>query len=93
LKVSKFNGKSVITSDAYSLGKVYDIHCEIENWKITHLAVDLTKEAHSELGYRKPLIGSITVCLPIRYVTNVADVITLNKTLQELKDIEQCDIK
>jgi sporulation protein YlmC with PRC-barrel domain len=93
LKISKFNGKSVITSDAYSLGEVYDIHCEIDTWKITHLAVDLTKEACSELGYKKPLFGSITVCLPIRYVTNVADVITLKKTLRKLKDIEQCDIK
>ena len=92
MKVSEFNGKSVITADAYSLGEVYDVHSDIENWKITHLAVDLTKDASKELGYKKPLVGSVTVCLPVRYVTNIADVITLDKKLQELKSIELCEI-
>jgi sporulation protein YlmC with PRC-barrel domain len=81
---------SVITSDAYTLGEVDGTHADITNWNITHLDVDLTKEATEELGFKKPFLGSLTVCLPIDAVKNVGDVITLNKTLMGLKNLKEC---
>lgn len=90
MKVSKLNGKSVITSDAYTLGEVDGAHADISEWNITHLDVELTKEAGEELGFKKPLFGSVTVCLPIDAVNNVGDVITLNKSLLELKKLKEC---
>ena len=80
----------VITSDAYTLGEVYGAHADIANWTITHLDVDLTKEATEELGFKKPFLGSIAVCLPIDSVKRVGDVITLNKTLMDLKNLKEC---
>lgn len=81
---------NIITSDAYTLGEVDGTHADIANWSITHLAVDLTKEATEELGFKKPFLGSVTVCLPIDSVKNVGDVITLNKTLMDLKNLKEC---
>ena len=64
MKVSKLNGMSVITSDAYTLGEVGGAHADISTWTITHLDVELTKEVGEELGFKKPLLGSVTVfCL------------------------------
>jgi sporulation protein YlmC with PRC-barrel domain len=81
---------SVITSDAYTLGEVDGAHADIGVWNITHLDVELTKEATEELGFKKPLLGSLTVCLPINAVKQVGNVITLNKSRLELKNLKEC---
>jgi sporulation protein YlmC with PRC-barrel domain len=81
---------SVITADAYTLGEVDGAHADIGMWNITHLDVELTNEATEELGFKKPLLGSLTVCLPITAVKKVGDVITLNKSLLELKSLKEC---
>jgi len=90
LKVSKLNGMNVITADAYTLGEVNGAHADLGTWNITRLDVELTKEATEELGLKKPLFGSVTVCLPIGTVKNVGDVITLNKSLLDLKTLREC---
>ena len=90
LKVSKLNGMNVITADAYTLGEVDGAHADIDAWNITHLDVELTKEATDELGFKKPLLGSLTVCLPINTIKEVGDVITLNKSLPDLKNLREC---
>jgi sporulation protein YlmC with PRC-barrel domain len=81
---------NVITSDAYTLGEVDGTHADITNWNITHLDVDLTKEATEELGFKKPFLGTLKVCLPINAVKKVGDLITLNKTLMDLKNLKEC---
>lgn len=84
------NGMKVITADAYTLGEVEGTHADTDTWKITHLDVGLTKEATRELGFKKPMLGSLSVCLPITVVKNFGDVITLNKSLQEFKNLKEC---
>ena len=81
---------NVITADAYTLGEVEGAHADISIWSITHLNVELTKEATEELGFKKPFLGSLTVCLPINTVKKVGDVITLNKPLMDLKNLKEC---
>ncbi len=81
---------NVITADAYTLGETAGAHADIKTWTITHVDVDLTKEAAEELGFKKPLLGALTVCLPVNAVKNVGDVITLNKSLAELKNLKEC---
>jgi sporulation protein YlmC with PRC-barrel domain len=92
MKISKLDGMNVITSDAYTLGEVDGAHADTETWNITHLDVELNKEATVELGYKKPFLGSITVCLPVNAVAKVGDVITLNQSLLELKNLKECKI-
>jgi sporulation protein YlmC with PRC-barrel domain len=90
MKVSKLNGMNVITSDAYTLGEVDGAHADINTWNITHLDVELTKEATIELGFKKPFLGGLTVCLPITAVKKVGDVIALNKSLMDMKSLKEC---
>jgi len=80
----------VITANAYTLGEVDGAHVDTDTWTITHLDVGLTKEATRELGFKKPMLGSMSVCLPITVVKNFGDVITLNKSLQEFKNLKEC---
>ena len=90
MKVGNLNGKQVITADAYTLGEVDGTHADVATWQITHIDVDLTKEAANELNFKKPTFGSVTVCVPVTAINKVGDVITLNTTLLELKNLKEC---
>ena len=79
----------VITADAFRLGEVDGAHADTGTWQITNLIVELTKEATKELNFKKPMFGSLTVCLPITAVKEIGDVITLNKSLIEFKDLKE----
>jgi sporulation protein YlmC with PRC-barrel domain len=81
---------SVITSDAYTLGEVDGTNADIITWDLTHLDIELSKEVTEELGFKKPILGSVKVCLPVNTVKTVGDVITLNKSLLELKNLKEC---
>lgn len=87
------NGMSVITADAFTLGEVDGAHADTKTWQITHLDVALTKETTKELGLKKPMLGSLAVCLPVAVVKKVGDVITLNKSLLEFKDMKECKVE
>ena len=93
MKTSKMNGLKVVTADARVLGEVEGTHTDTNTWKITHLEVSLTKEATNELGFKKPVFGSLSVCLPITTVKQFGDVIMLNKSLQELSDLGECKVE
>jgi sporulation protein YlmC with PRC-barrel domain len=90
MKVHKLNGMKVITANAYVLGEVDGAEVDIAKWKITHLDVSLTNEATKELGFKKPLLGSMKVCLPVTIIKEFRDVITLKNSLQELKNLREC---
>ena len=90
MKINKLSGMRVITADAHALGEVDGVHADIETWSITHVDVDLTKEAAKEFGFKKSLLGSLTVCLPVNAVKKVGDVIALNKSLADVKNLKEC---
>jgi sporulation protein YlmC with PRC-barrel domain len=89
MKVSKLNGMKVITSDAFTLGEVENSDVETISWRLNFLQVELTKEASEALGFKKPMMGSITVSLPTNVVRYVGDVITVYKSLEELKSLKE----
>ena len=89
VKVSEINGKKVITTDAFEVGKASGAEMD-DQWKITHVYVNLTKDATNELGFKKPVLGSITICLPVRHIQGHGDVITLSTTREGLKGIPEC---
>jgi sporulation protein YlmC with PRC-barrel domain len=84
---SKMVGKGVIGANAYLLGEVTGADIDTEKWQVTHLHVSLTDDATRELGYKKPFMGSVIVCLPVQVIQAVGDVITLNKGINELKNV------
>jgi sporulation protein YlmC with PRC-barrel domain len=89
VRVSEINGKKVITTDAFNVGKVSGAEMD-DQWKITHVYVDLTKDATNELGFKKPVLGHVTICLPVRLIQGLGDVVTLSKTREGLKGTPEC---
>lgn len=93
MKVSKMNGMKVITADAYILGEVEGAHANTDTWKITHLDIGLTKDATKELGFKKPILGTLNVCLPVNAVKSFGDVITLYQSLMEFRKLKECKVE
>ncbi len=48
MKASELIDKEVYV-EAFKVGKVKDVHLDAEKWNVTHLEVELTKEAAKEL--------------------------------------------
>jgi sporulation protein YlmC with PRC-barrel domain len=81
-------GKSVVADDARLVGSVTGVEVELmPKWEVTHLHVSLTEETTRELGYKKPFLGSVDVVLPISIVKAVGDVISLDKKIEDLRDL------
>jgi hypothetical protein len=70
------------------LGEVNGTHIDNKTWATTHLDVDLTSDAAGKLGLKKPMLGSVTVSLPIIHIKQMGDVITLSKSLSELENLK-----
>ena len=85
VQVRKLNGLKVITIDAFTIGEVDGAEANTESWQITHLHVKLTNEITKELGFRKPVLGHLTICLPTHIVKSIGNVITLDKPLEQIK--------
>jgi len=90
LKVDKMKGMKVITADAFALGEVGGAVADPKTWQITHLDLELSKEAIKEFAFKKPMLGSLSVCLPVTAVNQVGDVIILNQSLAEFKNLPEC---
>ena len=88
VKVCEMNGKKVITSDAFNVGKISGAEMS-DKWKITHLHVDLSKDATTELGFKKPILGHITILVQVTLIKGLGDVITLTRTREELRGIPE----
>jgi sporulation protein YlmC with PRC-barrel domain len=87
VSVSELNGKKVIGASAFTLGEVEGAEVEIKNWQITHFQVKLTNEATERLGFKKPVIGHLVVLLPVTTIKAVGDVVSLDRSIEELKGI------
>lgn len=89
LNIDELLGKTVIGSAGNYIGDVRDIDIEAGTWQITHLHVKLSDKAAKEFGLKKPLKSS-NVRLPTYLVNNIGVIITLNKSLTELKSTVTC---
>lgn len=87
MRPSELNGKKVVEAGAKIVGTVFDIEIDPIGWKVTSLRMELADEAIDTLGYKKPFMGRVEVYLSVDAVTAVADVISLNKPISELKKL------
>ena len=90
MKFSKMDGMDVFTLDGFQAGEISGIETDTKNWEVTHLHIELSDEAVKELGFKKPLLGHITICLPVGYIKAVGDVVTLARNLKGLNKIPEC---
>ena len=89
MKVKEITGLKVITHDAQNLGEIDSVHADIKNWTITDFDVKLNKEAINEMGLKKPKFGQLIVTIPILYVKQFGDVVTLKLTQEAVKDLKE----
>jgi len=80
-------GKDVVGEDARVIGKSTGAQIDLSQWLITHIKVKLTEETIKELGYKKPLIGSVEVLLPVGSIKAIGDIISVSKNIKELRNI------
>ena len=90
VKTSELRGLDVITSDAFTLGEVEGTEVDTKSWRLTHLHIELTEDATKELGFRKPILGHVTLCLPVERIKAFGDVITLKGEMAGVKDYPEC---
>ncbi len=90
MRVNHLNGLEVITVDAFNIGEVDGAEADTGTWQITHLVVELSKEVVKELGFKKPILGSVSVCLPVTTINKIGHVVTLNQSIHDLKNLKEC---
>ena len=89
MKYSKLDGMNVVTLDGFQAGEISGMEINTKKWEATHLHIELSDEAVKELGYKKPLLGHITICLTFGYVKPVGNVVTLTRKLKGLDKITE----
>jgi hypothetical protein len=87
------NGMRVITEDSFTLGEVDGAQVITITWQITHFDLTLTKEATQKHGFKKLMLGSVTICLPTSPIKKDGDVITLDFSLKAFKNPKECQIE
>jgi len=81
-------GKSVIDSDAKTVGKIKDIVFSTESWSITEVHIKLDGNVKKELDIGG--FGSKTVKTPPSYIKKLGDVVGLRIPVTEL--VETCEV-
>ena len=90
MKFSKLDGMKVVTLDGLNAGEISGLEVDTKSWEATNLHIELSEQAVKGLGFKKTIIGHITICLPVGYVKAVGDFVTLNRNLDGLKRIPEC---
>jgi sporulation protein YlmC with PRC-barrel domain len=90
VEISRLFWKKAFTSDAFLLGEVESAELDMNTWQITNFYVGLTDEATKMLGFKRPFLGKIIVCLPVSAIKSIKDTAILNKTIEELRSLKEC---
>ena len=90
--VEKLHGKKALTKDNIEVGTILGAVMD-DQWRITHLHLALSTQTCHQLGHIKPLVGHVTLCLPVNIIENKNEAIYLNKTCEELKVLPECKTK
>ncbi len=90
VEISRLFWKKVFTSDAFMLGETESADLDENTWKIKSFFVSLSDEAVKMIGFKRPYLGKVMVCLPVDLIKAVKDTVLLNKSIMELSDLKQC---
>jgi sporulation protein YlmC with PRC-barrel domain len=90
VEISRLFWKKAFTSDAVLLGEVESAEVDMNTWQVTNFYVGLTDEATKKLGFKRPYLGKVVVCLPVSAIKSIKDTALLNKTVDELRSLKEC---
>jgi sporulation protein YlmC with PRC-barrel domain len=85
-------GRKVVGTEGYILGEVDGFDVDSSIWQAVAFYVSLSEEAIAELGFKKPFLRKIVICLPTHLIKEVGDIVTLNEPIRNLKDITEKEI-
>ena len=90
VEITRLFWKKAFTSDALLLGEVESAELDTNSWQLTNFYVGLTDEATKMLGFKRPYLGKVVVCLPVSAIKTIKDTAILNQTMQELRNLKVC---
>jgi len=90
VEITRIFWKKAYTADTFLLGDVESAEVDMNNWQVTNFYVGLTDEATKALGFKRPFLGKVVVCLPASTIKTIQDSAILNKTKAELRDLKEC---
>ena len=90
VEIGRLFWKRVVTSDDYEIGETESAELDTVTWQVKSLYVSLNDEASEKMGFDRPYFGKIFVCLPVSTVKEIGEIISLNKTFDELQEIREC---
>ena len=90
VEISRLFWKKAYTSDAFLLGEVESAELDMNTWQIKNFYVGLTDEATRMLGFKRPFLGKVIVCLPVSTIKSFQDTAILNQTMEELRNLKEC---
>lgn len=77
----------MIAAGAVNLGTMSGIAFDPSTWDVTHIIIKLSEKSIETFGYQKRMLGGVAVRLPTVAVDAVADVVALNKSVDDLKTL------
>jgi sporulation protein YlmC with PRC-barrel domain len=92
VEINRLFWRKAFTSDAFLLGEIESAELDMSTWQITSFYVGLTDEATRMLGFKRPFLGKVTVCLPVSTIASIKDTAILNQTLEDLRNLKECKI-
>ena len=86
---NQLKDKKVVGTEGYILGEVDGVDIDWTIWQANAFYINLSDQATEELGFKKPFLRKITVCLPTQLIEAVGEVITLKEPIRNLADIAE----
>jgi sporulation protein YlmC with PRC-barrel domain len=90
VEISRLFWKKAYTSDGFLLGELESAELDMNTWQIINFYVGLTDDATRKMGFKRPFLGKVIVCLPVSTIKNIQDTAILNKTMLELRELKEC---
>jgi sporulation protein YlmC with PRC-barrel domain len=90
VEISRLFWKKAYTSDEVLLGEVESAELDMNTWQIRNFYIGLTDEATKILGFKRPFLGKVVVCLPVSTIKSYVDKAILNQTIEELRSLKEC---
>jgi len=90
VEISRMFWKRAFSSDGFFIGEIQSAELNMSTWQITNFYVGLSDEATMAMGFKRPWMGKVTVCLPVSVIESFEDTVKLNETKEKLLNLKQC---
>lgn len=87
MRVDELVGTVVVGAGAQVIGEVCDIQFDEKTMNLTGICIKLNENVLESMRMKKPRFGSVRVDVPIEVIKVIGDVVSLDKTAQDLGPI------